>query len=195
MGLDQVLERLYWKVMGRRHVPMLPEQLGAIVLRDAHPDDVERLAEVHVDTFNETHTGPFGSGPSYALRESQWRKHLDELHSKNFVLVLEAPSGEFVGFSWFHAALGEAFAARLNKIYIRRSHQRQGLGRRLVKSGVDRLLSVGIDSMFLFTEVDNIPACSFYEKLGAQRQPGDDGNFHGKYGWPDLRVLQRRLSA
>jgi ribosomal protein S18 acetylase RimI-like enzyme len=194
MWLDRLAQRIYWKIMAKPHVPMTPQQLSALVLRDASPADLTPLAQLHVDTFNETHVGPFGSGPTFAVREWQWRQHLAELHAANFVLVIEAPSGEFVGFAWYHAALGEAFGARLNKIYVRRSHQRQGLGHVLVRAGVDRLLANGITSMFLFTEVDNVPACSFYEGLGAQRQLGDDGRFHGKYGWPDLHALRDKLN-
>jgi ribosomal protein S18 acetylase RimI-like enzyme len=195
MWLDRLVQRIYWKVMAKPHVPMTPAQLGALILRDAGPGDLQRLARVHVDTFNESHVGPFGSGPTFAIREWQWRKYLGELHATNFVLVIEGPTGEFAGFAWFHAALGEAFGARLNKIYIRRTRQRQGLGQSLVEAGVERLLANGITSMFLFTEVENVPACSFYEKLGGQRQLGDDGKFHGKYGWPDLHVLRDRLNA
>jgi ribosomal protein S18 acetylase RimI-like enzyme len=195
MWLDRLVQSIYWKVMAKPHAPMTPEQRGALVLRDALPPDLARLAQLHVDTYNETHVGPFGSGPTFAVREWQWREHLAKLHATSFVLVFESPSGEFVGFAWFHATLGEKFASRLNKIYVRRSHQRQGLGHALVKAGVDRLLANGITSMFLFTEVDNIPACSFYEKLGGERQLGDDGKFHGKYGWPDLAPLKERLSG
>jgi ribosomal protein S18 acetylase RimI-like enzyme len=193
--LDRLAQSIYWKIMARPHAPMTPEERGALVLRDASRADVEPLARVHVGTFNESHVGPFGSGPSVALRERQWREYLGALHATNFVLVFEGPSGEFVAFAWFHAALGEAFASRLNKIYVRRSHQRQGLGHALVRAGVERLLANGVTSMFLFTETDNIPACSFYEKLGGERQLGDDGKFHGKYGWSDLSVLRDRLTV
>lgn len=195
MGFDQFIESLYWRIFAKPHVPMTPAQLGALVLRDGTPADLPKLAQLHVDTYNESHVGPFGSGPTYSLRESQWREKLDSLHATNFVMVIETPARELVGFAWVHPVLGENFGSRLNKIYIRRSHQRQGLGRALVASAVHRLLSNGVDSMMLFTETDNVPACSFYEKLGGERQLGDDGKFHGKYAWPNLRALQERLRS
>jgi hypothetical protein len=43
-------------------------------IRDANFDDVPALAHWHVQTFNETHRGGLGGGPSYELRECQWRE-------------------------------------------------------------------------------------------------------------------------
>ena len=71
--------------------------------------------------------------------------------------------------------------------------QRRGLGRRLVKEAVDRLIANGLTSMALFTERDNEPACAFYDSLGGERQLDEKGQFGGMYGWRDLRDLQRRL--
>lgn len=167
-----------------------------IAMRDAGPADLQKLARLHVETFNQTHVGPFGRGPSVALRESQWREKLEQLHATNFVLVLETPAYELVGFCWVHPwEDGPPWGARLNKIYLLRPYQRQGLGRRMVREAVNRLVANGVTSMALFTEPDNVPACGFYDKLGAERQTGEDGKFGGMYGWSDLRALQRRLNS
>ena len=53
-----------------------PVSIGDLVLREATMADLRPLAELHVRTFNETHVGPFGSGPTYATREGQWREKL-----------------------------------------------------------------------------------------------------------------------
>lgn len=196
MGLKQLLKRAHLALTTKPHVPMTPEQLGALTLRDAGPADLDKLAQLHVDTYNETHVGPFGTGPTFALRRSQWRDKLDELHATNFVIVLETPQRELVGFCWAHPTKDNPrWAARLNKIYLLRPYQRQGLGTRLMRTAVDRLVANGLTSMALFTETDNIPACSFYEKLGGERQLGENRTFDGMYGWSDLRTLQSRLSS
>jgi ribosomal protein S18 acetylase RimI-like enzyme len=83
----------------------------------------------------------------------------------------------------------------LNKIYLRRQYHRQGLGTRLIKTAVERLIANGLASMVLFTETDNVPACNFYDKLGGARQFDEKGRFGGMYGWSDLRDLQRRLDS
>src|SRR5947207_15409783 len=79
-----------------------PVSVGDLVLRAATIADLRPLAELHVRTFNETHVGPFGSGPSYSTRESQWREKLAESDATHFVLVLETPAGQLVGFIWCH---------------------------------------------------------------------------------------------
>jgi ribosomal protein S18 acetylase RimI-like enzyme len=195
MGLKQLLKRAHLALTTKPHVPMTPEQLGALILRDAGPADLDKLAQLHVDTYNETHVGPFGTGPTFALRKSQWREKLNELHATNFVLVLETPGSELIGFCWAHPTTDNPRWARLNKIYLLRPYQRQGLGTRLMRTAVERLLANGVTSMALFTETDNIVACSFYEKLGGERQLDEQGAFGGMYGWSDLRTLQRFLES
>jgi ribosomal protein S18 acetylase RimI-like enzyme len=196
MGLKQLLKRAHLALTTKPHVPMTAEQLGALTMRDAVTTDLRQLAQLHVDTYNETHVGPFGSGPTVALRESQWRDKLAEMHATSFVLVIETPEKTLVGFCWVHPTNDNPrWAARLNKIYLRRPYQRQGLGQAMVRECVKRLVANGVASMALFTEVDNVPACSFYEKLGGVRVHGDDGKFGGMYGWSDLRALLSRLNS
>ncbi len=194
--MRRLLKSLYRALTTKPHVPMTPEQLGALVMRDAGPADLDKLAQLHVDTFNETHVGPLGSGPTFATRQWQWRQKLHELHATSFVLVIETPEKELIGFCWVHPTTDNPrWDARLNKIYLRGPYQRQGLGQAMVRESVNRLVANGVNSMALFTETDNVPACSFYDKLGGERIPGDDGKFGGMYGWSDLRSLQSRLNS
>ena len=101
------------------------------IIREATSADISALAHLHVETFNETHVGPFGKGPTYELRERQWstRRHV----------------------------------AR-------------------------RFLSQGISSMLLFGEARN-PSNGFYEAMAAEKLFAANGEFHGGYGWRDLRRL------
>jgi ribosomal protein S18 acetylase RimI-like enzyme len=172
-----------------------PVIIDDLVMREATMADLRPLAELHVRTFNETHVGPFGSGPSYATREWQWREKLAETDATSFVLVLETGAKHLVGFIWCHPKKDNPkWMARLNKIYLLREYQRRGLGKRLVAAAVDRLVANGLTSMALFTETDNEPACNFYERLGGERQVNERGEFEGMYGWPDLHKLKADLS-
>ena len=181
---------------GARHVASPPVSIGDLVLREATIADLRPLAELHVRTFNETHVGPGGTGPSYATREWQWREKLSEMDATSFVLVLETVTKQLVGFIWCHPTKDNPkWAARLNKIYLLREYQRRGLGKGMVAAAVDRLLANGLDSMALFTEVDNEPACNFYEQLGGERQLNEQGVFEGMYGWSDLRKLKQDLTS
>jgi len=173
-----------------------PVSIRELTLREATMADLRPLAELHVRTFNETHVGPFGSGPTYATREWQWREKLAETDTTHFVLVLETTTKQLVGFIWCHPTTDDPkWAARLNKIYLLRPYQRRGLGKRMVAAAVHRLLEHGLRSMALFTEVDNEPACNFYEQMGGERQLNERREFGGMYGWPDLRKLDAQLAS
>jgi hypothetical protein len=108
----------------------------SLVIREATAGDVSALAHLHVTTFNETHAPVLRNGPTYDIRERQWRA------------AFQAADG-----SWFC-----------------------------------RFLSQGISSMLLFGEARN-PSNGFYEALGAERLFSAAGEFHGGYGWRDLRRL------
>jgi ribosomal protein S18 acetylase RimI-like enzyme len=177
------------------HVHSPPVSIGDLVLREAITEDLSALAELHVRTFNETHLAPGEAGPTRATREWQWRNKLAETDATHFVLVLETASRELVGFIWCHPTKDNpTWAARLNKIYLLRNYQRRGLGTHMVAAAVGRLLENGLTSMTLFTEVENEPACRFYERLGGERQLNERGVFEGMFGWRDLRRLSSDLA-
>ena len=157
-------------------------------LREAQPDDIGALAELHVVTFKETH----GSGhrsPTFELRESQWRTAF-ERETDWFCYVAEAQAGQLVGFAkgTLHDGGVPGFQGELNKIYVLRACHRQGIGRALVEQVSRRFLSQGVTSMLLFGDARN-PSNGFYERLGAERLVSTEGEFHGAYGWRDLRPL------
>ena len=155
-------------------------------LRAATAADVPALAQLHVTTFVETHGGP---GPTYAVREQQWREAFSRRSGHWFCVVIVRPDGELIGFAKgvpHHDIPG--YAGELNKIYILRRYHRLGLGRRLLGEVSRRFLAIGIDSMLLFGDAQN-PSNGFYERMGAERLFAPNGDFHGGYGWRDIRQL------
>jgi hypothetical protein len=66
----------------------------AFHIRDAQEDDVSALTRLHVRTFNETHRGGLGGGPSYELRECQWREAFANTDGRWFCFVVEDDNGE-----------------------------------------------------------------------------------------------------
>src|SRR5215831_18765583 len=168
----------------------------AFHIRDAHPDDAAALAHLHVQTFNETHRGGRSGGPSYELRERQWREAFAAKVGSWFGLVVENDTGELVGFAkgTLHDGGVPGFTGELNKIYVLRRCHRQGLGRLLLCHVARRFLDRGITSMLLFGEATN-PSNGFYEAFGAERLYSPSGEFHGGYGWRDLQLLVTRCGG
>jgi ribosomal protein S18 acetylase RimI-like enzyme len=159
-------------------------------LREAAQADVPALAALHVQTFNETHRGGRAGGPSYELRERQWREAFSVNDGSSFCFVCVEGGGELVGFARGtpHEGGVAGFDGELNKIYVLRRCQRQGLGRVLLCSVARRFIERGVTSMLLFGDATS-SSNGFYEKFGAERLYGEGGEFHGGYGWRDLSRL------
>jgi L-amino acid N-acyltransferase YncA len=164
------------------------------IVREMTEADVPAVAALHVATFNETHTRN-NDGPSYALRERQWRTAFDKDDGSWFGIVIENEKGELIGFAKGtpHNGGVPGFSGELNKIYLLRRYHRQGLGRALLCEVASRFLSRGIDSMLLFGDAAS-PSNPFYEAMGAERIFSERGEFHGGYGWRDLRQLAHRCA-
>jgi GNAT superfamily N-acetyltransferase len=159
-------------------------------IREANSDDIAALARLHVQTFNETHRGGQPGGPSYELREGQWREAFAGADGSWFCFVVEDDSGRLVGFAkgTRHDGGVPGFAGELNKIYVLRRFHRQGVGRLLLCNVARRFLQQGVTSMLLFGEATS-PSNRFYEAFGAERLYNDRSGFDGGYGWRDLRAL------
>jgi L-amino acid N-acyltransferase YncA len=165
-------------------------------LRDVREADIPALARLHVETFNETHRRGRPGGPSYELRERQWREAFDRQDGSWFCCVIEDDAGALVGFAKGtpHDGGVPGYAGELNKIYLLQRVQRKGLGRLLLGAVARRFVERGVNSMLLFGDAAN-PSNGFYEAFGADRLYSDAGEFHGGYGWPDLERLTTRCGT
>ena len=159
-------------------------------LREASETDIHALALLHVQTFNETHRGGRPGGPSYELREQQWREAFERQDGSWFSYVIEDDDGELVGFAKGtpHDGGVPGYLGELNKIYLLQRVQRRGLGRLLLGTVARRFIERGVPSMLLFGDAAN-PSNGFYEAFGAERLYSPTGEFNGGYGWRDLRTL------
>jgi GNAT superfamily N-acetyltransferase len=167
------------------------ETAESLVIREATVGEIPALARLHVTTWNATHRGPFGKGPSYEVRERQWREAFTLTDGSWFCFVVENRKGELVGFAkgvTYAQADQPDYAGELSKIYLLREYQRLGLGRRLMGQVARRFLSQGISSMLLFGTAGN-PACRFYAALGGENLVSPTGKVSGNFGWRDLRKL------
>ena len=164
------------------------ESLDSVTVRDAGPDDVPTLAELHVTTWNAAHRVRAGGGPTVAIRATQWRDKLSASDAGNFCVVVEQVDHGMIGFASGKPGDYPGFEGQLTKIYLLRQYQRLGLGRLLMCHAARRFLEQGIDSMMLFSYAEN-PSCGFFEAMKGERLLSDKGEFHGAYGWRTLHEM------
>ena len=69
------------------------------IIREATAADVPALACLHVTTFNETQAPELMNGPTYEVREYQWRQAFQSGDESWFCYVIEDPNGELIGFA------------------------------------------------------------------------------------------------
>jgi ribosomal protein S18 acetylase RimI-like enzyme len=171
-----------------------------VIIRKARLEDASGIARVHVDSWRSSYHGlvpdEFLAGLSYEQRTRAWTKNLSESGNDTFLFVAEKDVSEIVGFvsagperendPVYH---GEVYA-----IYLLHQFQNQGIGRKLMETGLQELSERGFSSMLLWVLEENTSARKFYEALGGEylrKKPidiGGKGLFEVAYGWNPLPV-------
>lgn len=164
------------------------ESLDSIVFRDATAADIGALSELHVTTWNATYNTTHG--PTVATRAWQWTEFFRKNDPRGFALVLHDARGLLIGFARGvpHQDGTNEFDGQLSKIYLRWEYHGLGLGRNMLGHIARRFLDRGMNSFILFAELSN-PTLGFYDRMGGERIVDRRGQFHGAYGWRDLKAL------
>lgn len=165
------------------------------LIREATAKDIAKLAALHVKAWSETYP-KLRLAPSLPIREGQWADEFAQPSHTWFCFVIEDPQQVLVGFALgktYHNPDMPEYTGELNKLYLLKTYQRLGLGRRLVCQAVNKFLERGISSMILLSEATN-PAGVFYEKIGGRRLYAPNDVFYGAYGWTDLNELAELCS-
>ncbi|MGQ9598454.1 MAG: GNAT family N-acetyltransferase [Anaerolineae bacterium] len=170
-----------------------------IVIRLANTDDAPAIARVHIDTWHTTYRGlvpaEFLAQLSYERSEQKWRELLSNPDQTPFVHVAEK-EGVIVGFasSGPEREQDPVYHGELYAIYVLDSHQRQGVGRNLVRATARQLWENSFSSMLVWVLAKN-PSRAFYERLGGRYLREKLITIGGvalpevAYGWPDIRFL------
>jgi ribosomal protein S18 acetylase RimI-like enzyme len=162
--------------------------------REANADDIPEIAKIHSIAWRETYEGlnPLNNNyPTAELREHQWREAFRNLDGSWFCYVIENSKSEIIGFAKgkiYNQRDLPDFGGELNKIYLLRNYHNQGIGLKLFALVVKKFIALDIFSMVLFSEPQN-PTGKFFEKLGANKLYAKNGEFHGGYGWTELKKL------
>ena len=169
-----------------------------IRIRQAADSDARAIAQVHVDSWRSTYAGIVPAEHldrlSYDAREANWRRILAD--RRQIVFVAEATDGRIIGFSSGgpERSNDADYRAELYAIYLFESHQRHGVGRRLVAPLCEWFLSRDWHSMLLWVLEDN-PSRRFYEALGGVQIKQETITIGGTelieiaYGWSDISSL------
>lgn len=169
-----------------------------MIVRKALPADASGIARVHVDSWRTTYRGIIPDSVldnlSVEKRENHWKQDLRQ--GKNWTFVAENTEGEIVGFACSGPERTQAYGydGELYAIYLLREYQRQGIGRRLVRSAAQALVANGSRSLLVWVLAEN-PSRRFYEALGGEKvaeKPvtiGEATLQEIAYGWKNLGVL------
>ena len=134
------------------------------------------------------------AGLSYRNREAAWTEIIANAPVTASTFIAESSDGEVIGFAHGgpERAGDRTYQGELYSIYLLESHQRQGVGRRLVSAVAQRLVGAGFRSMLVWVLEGNGPARRFYESLGGRRVGSQIITIGGKdvvevsYGWQDI---------
>lgn len=173
-----------------------------MIVREATNIDVPAIAKVHVDSWRTTYKAILSEdilkNLSYEKREDSWYQILNKASKDgNFTYVAEDDLHNIIGFAngGIERTGNLVYHGELNAIYILKSYQKQGIGRKLIQKVAQRLGQIKIDSMLVWVLEDN-PASNFYELLGGQKvsekeiERGNSKLIEISYGWTDISNLQ-----
>jgi GNAT superfamily N-acetyltransferase len=138
-------------------------------VRPAVISDVEGIAKVHVQSWQETYRGivpdSYLATLSVDKRIQVWTRILQDAANITFVAELH---GEIVGFVSGGAPqeAQHGIQSELASMYLLKKAQDRGIGKKLFQVFVDCVKSYGYRDMYLWVLRDN-PTVGFYQKRGA----------------------------
>jgi GNAT superfamily N-acetyltransferase len=170
-----------------------------VSIRLATCDDARAIGAVHLASWQTTYRGmgidEFIDGETLDNRTARWANRLCASAGTVFVYVAEV-DGQIVGFaSGGPESTGDPeYQGECHALYLLQSHQRQGIGRKLLQAIAQHLAQSGQTTMLIWVLADN-PACAFYEACGGQAVRHRPSEIGGKtfdsvgYGWLDTRPV------
>ncbi len=178
------------------------ERLADTAIFPPGPGDAAGLARVHVQSWRETYRGllpgAYLAAMDARIHARRWRLQLTRARPDELVLAAEGPGG-LIGYCAGAFSTGEESGGRaeLFTLYLVRSAQKTGLGRRLLTSAARVFSARGARRLGLWVLNGNTGARGFYHHLGGRAGPerpvsGWGGGFRETaYVWEDITTLAR----
>ncbi|MDQ2095806.1 GNAT family N-acetyltransferase [Rhodalgimonas zhirmunskyi] len=144
---------------------------SSLALRRAGPEDAGALCKLHVAVWRATYADLAPPKALAALDEAHrlpgWRAHLEKVSEGEGTIMAEV-AGALAGFVRYGPAsqpeLGHG--GEIKHLYVDPAHAGQGIGRALLRAGLDALREVGQDVVCLAVVEGNIRALRFYKAMG-----------------------------
>lgn len=161
------------------------------------PGDAAALAEVHVDSWRETYAGLLPDIYLWRMNPQLYtRRFRRQLMSEKPLEVMLAAEGRggLSGYCAGHVD-NDGRRAEVSTLYLLKTAQKLGLGRRLLVATARVLQARGADSLSLWVLDGNEPARGFYTHLGGlpvqgRAVQGWGGGFRETaFLWPDINGL------
>jgi ribosomal protein S18 acetylase RimI-like enzyme len=170
--------------------------MTSYAIRQARPGDESGIAATQILAWAQTYDGVL---PDRLLKPWEepalatiWKRRIGEAGSRALTYVAETSDKEIAGFGICGQTRGRVLPStgEISLLYLRRSIQRQGAGRRLMRAMSAALLARGYRSTGVWVLADNDKAVSFYEALGGIMVASRTGQFGGHatrelgFAWP-----------
>lgn len=175
---------------------MMSQIPPGFVIFPAGPSDDEALGRLHVVTWRETYQGllpgPYLASMDETAHARRFRRMLNRLDGDEVVMAAADPSG-LIGYAQAMPSRDRrAGEAEIATLYVLRRAQRTGIGRALVAASARAMAARGFDRLMISVLRDNLPARTFYERLGGRAdaprpEQGPGGLLHEvSYRWDDI---------
>ncbi|MET3320228.1 UNVERIFIED_ORG: ribosomal protein S18 acetylase RimI-like enzyme [Peribacillus simplex] len=167
-------------------------------IRKATEKDVTGIAYVHINSWQSTYKGilpnQYLASLNLETRKKNWLRNLKMLHNATY--IAENGEGQIIGFvaggpeqTNDPHIQGEVYA-----IYLLKEYQRQGIGRKMIKTVVYELIDKEHKNLIIWALKDN-PSCGFYKALGGHVIAEKTVKMAGielievGYGWDDIHEI------
>ncbi|MBK6291405.1 MAG: GNAT family N-acetyltransferase [Candidatus Kapabacteria bacterium] len=144
----------------------------SMLVRDATPDDVHAIAEIHVASWQSTYKGivpqEFLDTMSVDDSAARWMRSFSRTTCK---LIVAEIDDVIVG--WCYSGYcrdddAHPTTAELWAIYIHPNAIQRGVGQALWKNAKESLASIGYTHVIVWVLKENLQAIGFYSRIGLQ---------------------------
>jgi GNAT superfamily N-acetyltransferase len=154
------------------------------MIRQATSEDVSAIAQVHVQSWQETYADVVYP---HILAEQDVNKRLElwsqVLKLKNHIVLVAIDAGRIQGF--IDVSLNEEKGiAKIMALYVLKAAQKKGLGKALFEQALQDVHPMQYPQILLNVYNQN-PACQFYEYMGGQCIAIEDASEEGE----NLKIL------